>query len=186
MNQYPEILAHKQWLGYVQPVGLVVSPIALAAATAYPEKNIIPHHAGFLECVEPVTLDGESDPHPAIREFPRFATQVLGWRPTDLMGTPEGGPLPESLEVTLTEYNETLRPSYAVPDDTSGTNGERKWLLLIQRVKTSIKLDETPDTDTKDHRWQASPQARFERLLRGTQVPIGILSNGTQLRLVYA
>ncbi len=36
------------------------------------------------------------------------------------------------------------------------------------------------------HRWQASPQARFERLLRGTQVPIGLLSNGIHLRLVYA
>ena len=42
------------------------------------------------------------------------------------------------------------------------------------------------ETDAKDHRWQASPQARFERLLRETQVPIGLLSNGTHLRLVYA
>ncbi len=186
MTQDPEIYAHKQWLGYVQPVGLVVSPIALAAAQAYPEKNIIPEHARFLDCVEPVTLDGETDPRPAIREFPRFATTVLGWRPTDLVGTPEGGPLPESLEVTLTEYNETLRPSYAVPDSAASSNGDRKWLLLVHRVKTGIDLDDTPDSGDKAQRWEASPQARFERLLRGTQVPMGILSNGTQLRLVYA
>ena len=186
MTQDPEIYAHKQWLGYVQPVGLVVSPIALAAAQAYPEKNIIPEHARFLDCVEPVAIDGETDPRPAIREFPRFATAVLGWRPTDLVGTPEGGPLPESLEVTLTEYNETLRPSYAVPDSAASSNGERKWLLLIHRVKTGIDLDDTPESGDKAQRWEASPQARFERLLRGTQVPIGILSNGTQLRLVYA
>ena len=186
MTQDPEIYAHKQWLGYVQPVGLVVSPIALAAAQAYPEKNIIPEDARFLDCVEPVAIDGETDPRPAIREFPRFATAVLGWRPTDLAGTPEGGPLPESLEVTLTEYNETLRPSYAVPDGASSSNGERKWLLLIHRVKTGIDLDDTPESGDKAQRWDASPQARFERLLRGTQVPIGILSNGTQLRLVYA
>ena len=186
MTQDPEILAHKQWLGYVQPVGLVVSPIALAAAQAYPEKNIIPEHARFLDCVEPVAIDGETDPRPAIREFPRFATAVLGWRPTDLVGTSEGGPLPESLEVTLTEYNETLRPSYAVPDSAASSNGERKWLLLIHRVKTGIDLDDTPESGDKAQRWDASPQAQFERLLRGTQVPIGILSNGTQLRLVYA
>ena len=62
MTQDPEILAHQQWLGYVQPVGLVVSPIALAAAQAYPEKNIIPEHARFLDCVEPVAIDGETDP----------------------------------------------------------------------------------------------------------------------------
>jgi hypothetical protein len=77
MTQDPEIYAHKQWLGYVQPVGLVVSPIALAAAQAYPEKNIIPEHARFLDCVEPLTIDGQTDPLPAIREFPRFATAVL-------------------------------------------------------------------------------------------------------------
>ncbi len=186
MTQDPEIYAHKQWLGYVQPVGLVVSPIALAAAQAYPEKNIIPEHARFLDCVEPVSLDGENEPRPAIREYPRLATAVLGWRPTDLAGTPEGGPLPESLEVTLTEYNETLRPSYAVPDNGMSPNGERKWLMLIQRIKTGMNLDDTPDSGDKAQRWEASPQARFERLLRGTQVPIGILSNGTQLRLVYA
>ena len=45
-----------------------------------------------------------------------FATQVLGWEPADLVGTSDGGPLPESLEVALPEYNETLRPSYAVPE----------------------------------------------------------------------
>ena len=51
----PELIAHQEWLGYLQPVGLVVSPPALAAAGAYPNKNIIPDHARFLECVEPVT-----------------------------------------------------------------------------------------------------------------------------------
>jgi hypothetical protein len=38
----------------------------------------------------------------------------------------------------------------------------------------------------KDERhWQATPQARIERLLRETDVPIGLLFNHTQLRLVY-
>ena len=35
-------------------------------------------------------------------------------------------------------------------------------------------------------RWQASPQARFERLLRETGVGSGLLVNGQQIRLVYA
>ena len=46
------------------------------------------------------------------------------------------------------------------------------------------------DFDTADDRdarhWQASPQAKFERLLRQTQIPIGLLFNGRQIRLVYA
>jgi hypothetical protein len=58
--------------------------------------------------------------------------------------------------------------------------------MMIQRVELALDLDEAPDADVRDQRWQASPQARFERLLRETQVPIGMLSNGTHLRLVYA
>jgi len=186
MARDPELIAHQEWLGYLQPVGLVVSPPALIAAGAYPNKNIIPDHARFLDLVEQVTVEGEDDPQPAIRDFPRFATQILGWEPADLLGSPDGDPVPETLEVALPECNETLRPSYAVPELDKTPEGDRKWLILIHRVKLGLDLDDTPETDSKDQRWQASPQARFERLLRETQVPIGLLSNGTHLRLVYA
>src|SRR5579875_2426286 len=186
MARDPELLTHLEWLGYLQPVGLVVSAPALIAAPAFPAKNIIPDHARFLDLVEPVAIEGADDPQPAIRDFPRFATQILGWEPADLIGAEGGEPLPETLEVALPEYNETLRPSYAVPEFDEDAGGERKWLMLVQRVKLGLDLDETPESDSKDHRWQASPQARFERLLRETQVPIGLLSNGTHLRLVYA
>lgn len=184
MAKDPELLTHLEWLGYLQPVGLVVSPPALAAAGAFPNKNIIPDHARFLECVEQVTIEGEDDPQPAICDFPRFARQILGWELADLIGTDEGEPLPESLEVTLTEYNETLRPTYAVREFSNRAGADAKWLLLIQGVKSGISLDDV--AETPDHCWQASPQDRFERLLRGTQVPIGLLSNGVSLRLVYA
>ena len=186
MARDPELIAHQEWLGYLQPVGLVVSPPALAAAGAYPNKNIIPDHARFLDLVEQVTVEGKDDPQRAILEFPRFATQILGWEPADLLGSPDGDPVPETLEVALPEYNETLRPSYAVPEFDKTPDGDRKWLMLIQGVKLGLDLDTTTETDAKDQRWQASPQARFERLLRETQVPIGLLSNGTHLRLVYA
>lgn len=33
---------------------------------------------------------------------------------------------------------------------------------------------------------QAPPQAKFERLLRETRVPAGLLVNGRQIRMVYA
>ena len=186
MSRDPELIAHQEWLGYLQPVGLVVSPPALAAAQAFPAKNIIPDHARFLNLVEQATVEGEDDPQPAILEFPRFATQILGWEPADLLGSPNGEPVPETLEVALPEYSETLRPSYAVPEFDKTPDGDRKWLMLIQRVKLGLDLDETPEANAKVQRWQASPQARFERLLRETQVPIGVLSNGTHLRLVYA
>jgi hypothetical protein len=186
MARNPELLTHIEWLGYLQPVGLVVSQPALADAQAFPSKNIIPEHNRFLEMVDQITLEGENDPQPSIRDFPHFATQMLGWEPADLLGSPGGEPVPEALEVALPEYNETLRPAYAVPEFDKTPDGDRKWLMLIQRVNLGLDLDDTPETDARDHRWQASPQARFERLLRETQVPIGLLSNGTHLRLVYA
>ena len=43
----PELIAHQEWLGYLQPVGLVVSPPALAVAGAYPNKNIIVTEVGW-------------------------------------------------------------------------------------------------------------------------------------------
>jgi hypothetical protein len=36
------------------------------------------------------------------------------------------------------------------------------------------------------HQWQATPQERFERLLRETEVATGILVNGREVRLVHA
>ncbi len=45
MAKDPEQLAHQQWLGYVQPVGLVVSIPALLAADAHVNRNIAPDAA---------------------------------------------------------------------------------------------------------------------------------------------
>src|SRR5450759_3025806 len=62
MPRDPETLAHLEWLGYVQPVGLVVSPPALLAAQAHINRNIIPDHRRFLECVDEVVIDaGQMD-----------------------------------------------------------------------------------------------------------------------------
>ena len=48
MPKDPEIAAHLEWLGYVQPVGLVVSIPALHAAGAYVNRNIGPDHQRFM------------------------------------------------------------------------------------------------------------------------------------------
>ena len=48
--------------------------------------------------------------------IPALRHQILGWEPADLLGSPDGERVPETLEVALPEYDETLRPSYAVPE----------------------------------------------------------------------
>lgn len=172
MPKDPELLSHQQWLGYVQPVGLVVSPPALAQAQAHVNRNV-----GFDQDVFR-SLVGGMDEGAAIRDFPRFTRAVLGWRERDLIAKPAG------VEVVLEAYNETLRPSYAVREFDRDRGDAAPWMMLVNELPFATPLDEVLHSDGRG--WQASPQARFERLLRETKVPAGLLVNGTELRLVYA
>lgn len=163
-----ETWAHQEWLGFLQPSGLVVSAPALVAAQAFPQKNIFAQQQKLLDLV------GETDP-PTIADFPRFTREFLGWESGDLVAE-----VPEALEVALPEYGETLRPSFVVPDpDEAGA-----WLLLVRVEPSGTDLDAADGTD--DRRWHAGAQVRFERLLRETRVAAGILTNGREIRLVYA
>jgi hypothetical protein len=178
MAKDPEVIAHQHWIGYVQPVGLVVSIPALVQAQAYVNKNIAPDHQRFLSC-----LPEDDKSPPTITDLARFTQEVLGWQPSDLIDFSHNGQDLQSLEVALPGYHETLRPTHGIrefePKDQS-----KPWMMLIQQLPAGQDLDNVAAED--DRHWQASPHNRFERLLRETQVPIGLLFNGADLRLVYA
>ncbi|MCB1021859.1 MAG: N-6 DNA methylase, partial [Acidobacteria bacterium] len=176
----PTERAHKEWIGYAQPVGLVVSVPALLEAGAAPDRNIIPLHRAFLDALP---ADRSGEPVPEIADFPRFAQAVLGWEETDIAGAPGGPPLPEDLAAHLPEYHETLRPDFAVPEFDPKPDAS-PWLLLGQIVAAGANFDKEHEESAR--RWQASPQQRLERLLRGTGVPIGLLVSAQAIRLVYA
>ncbi|MDX9736186.1 MAG: class I SAM-dependent DNA methyltransferase, partial [Thermoanaerobaculia bacterium] len=175
----PALRAHQEWLGYIQPVGLVVSPAALVAAGCVPDRNV---------SAQQETLRGllTGDP-PRLEDFPLFTREFLGWQEADLAGAPGGPPLPESLSVALPGEHDVLRPTYAVPDP----DNDGRFLLLVSVVPPGTPLD---DAGARNERraaespdgWHASPQARLERLLRETGVPAGLLVNGDALRLVAA
>ncbi|QDT79193.1 hypothetical protein Mal35_26480 [Gimesia maris] len=184
MIKSPEVYAHIEWLGYVQPVGLVVSVPALLDAQCYINQNVMSRHAQFLNCL-PREDTGEIIPE--IRDLSEFTQKVLEWEAEDLQEIPARGELTgtmAALEVVLPQYNETLRPTRAVPKFKPAED-ENPWMMLISELPTGTELDEPGEADSSRH-WHAAPQAKFERLLRETQVPIGLLSNGRQLRLVYA
>jgi len=176
----PEQLAHLEWLGYVQPVGLVVSIPAMLAAQAYVNRHILPDHQRFLTAL---ARDAKDEIVPQLPDFPAFTLNVLGWEKDDLVGLADSEPLPTSLEVALPEYHERLRPTYAVREH-APKDPDKPWLMLIQVLPTGTQLDEL--LEESEGYWRATPQYRFERLLRETQVPIGVLTNGAELRLVYA
>ncbi|AKG21292.1 Eco57I restriction-modification methylase domain-containing protein [Calothrix sp. 336/3] len=162
----PEIIRHKEWLGFLQPVGLVVSPPALVKAQAVVNRNVVDLQQSLLAAV---------DESGKIADFPAFVVSVLNWDNSDLIA-----PSPE-YEVVLPDYGEVLAPSYIVPDP----DGD-KAQILVQVISADLELDEIAPSVGKSHGWQTTPQAKFERLLRETQIPIGLLCNGKLLRLVYA
>lgn len=180
----PEYRAHQEWLGFLQPEGLVVSPPALCAAQAHVNRNIAPTQQVLIDLVQIEKVSGVPDRRRAeqavIPDFCDFCLKVLGWQQSDLVGSTGQAPIPESLHVGLSEYGETLKPDYAVPDSAN----QGKWLLLVQIVEKGMDFDAAEKRDGRQ--WHASAQARFERLLRETEVPTGLLFNGTHLRLIYA
>ena len=182
MARDPQIGIHKAWLGFLQPVGLVVSPPALSKTQVVLDENAIELQQRLREVVRHPPRVGFGDvPDPYLADFPRFSEVVLEWEPEDLAGGPEGPPLPEEIEVVLPDYGETLRPTYAVVDP----EHKGSWLMLVQVLPGDTELDKAAEVHGHGG-WQASPQAKLERLLREREIPVGLLCNGAQLRLVYA
>ena len=173
-----DILRHQEWLGLLQPVGLVVSPPALVKAQAVIDSaKLVDLQDRLREVVSTEPISHHKDDKIAwIENFPAFTEKVLEWVPEDLVPAED---LPDKLSAVLPSYGETLRPTYGVKDPDSG-----EWVLLIQALAPGMPMDE--DDPAGATGWKASFQAKFERLLRETGIPAGLLVNGTELRLVYA
>ena len=178
----PELRVHKDWMGLLQPVGLVVSAPALVKAQAVPSQNVAELQQQLVSVVDnpPESALGDDD-EPAVRDLPALFRTVLGWSVEDIAGEPSSPPISDRLELVLPDYNETLRPTYAVVD----SMGDGEPLMLVQVLSRGTPLDEAPDDDARTG-WSASPQAKLERLLREVKVSAGLLCNGDALRLVYA
>ena len=178
-----QVRDHLEWLGFIQPTGLVVSAHALDQAGAILDRRDIGGQRLLGECVEERCFRPGREPEPFLPDFERFAGRVLGWRfsPKGYSGV-DGCPIPPELELPLPEYGETLVPDFAVKER-DPRDGCPPWQLLVQVVDPGTGLDRaTVGKGGLD----ASPHGRLERLLRGTRVPAGVLFNGRVIRLVSA
>lgn len=164
---------HKEWLGLLQSVGLVVAPPALIRSQAIIDRGkLIELQQKFKERLAPSPLpNGE----PWISDLLEMGKQVLGWPEKTIVRE-----LPADLEVVLPDYGEILQADYGLKNRQGN-----EWLFLIKIVSPGTDLDRAA-TDKPRQGWKASPQAKFERLLRETKNPIGLLCNGTEIRLIYA
>ncbi|WP_428386435.1 Eco57I restriction-modification methylase domain-containing protein [Mucisphaera sp.] len=179
----PAIRAHLEWLGFVQPTGLVVSAPAMVRAGAILERNDIEGQRLLREAVEQRVFDVSTDPEPWLPDFESFAKHVLGWSfsAKGYAGTSES-PIPEELEVALPEYHETLRPDFAVRE-LEPQEGAAPWQLFVQTLEPGEDLDRAKRGKGG---LEVSAHGRMERLLRRTGVSAGLLFNGKVLRLVSA
>ena len=178
-----QVRDHLEWLGFIQPTGLVVSAHALDQAGAILDRRDIDGQRLLGECVEERCFRPGREPEPFLPDFERFAGRVLGWRfsARGYAGV-DGCPIPPELELPLPEYNETLRPDFAVRER-DPRDGCPPWQLLVQVAEPGTDLDRAA---VGKGGLEASAHGRLERLLRGTRVPAGILFNGRVIRVVSA
>ena len=182
------IFAHREWLGFVQPVGLVVAPTVMVDAQVVPDRNISGRQRAFRALFDPndeaTRVSGGAESHAAYgipgahASVPgRVFRDWLGWEDGDLV---DAGVHRETLEVSLPELQVVLAPTWAVP---ASEDGKAEWVLLVRVEDGTADLDQAPDDGAG---WNASRHARFERLLRETGVPTGLLCTDEQVRLIHA
>ena len=179
----PEVLAHLEWLGYVQPVGLVVSATALDNSGAVLNRRETAGQDGLARCVRQRVLVTGGDPVDYLPDFHQFAREVLGWTfdPVGYAGGP-GAPFPDELRIVLPDEGGMLEPLCAVREREPGPD-EGPFQLLVLAFHGGQDLD----TPFRHHgSYDASPSSRMERLLRETGVPAGLVFTGTVIRLLVA
>jgi len=196
-----EVRFHQDWLGLIQPSeGLVVSIPVLVDAQCL-ERQPVALQQTLLELCPPLGSgaggDGEDGPR-SIRDLAAFLAEILGLT-ADLFDN--GDALPADLFLHVVEGHQTLRPTLglrrldllrqASPGEAGGP-GEAEtpaaqagagYVLLVWDLPEGLALDR-PETVTGS--WEYPPAAKFDRLLRHCRVPIGLLTNRRELRLVYA
>jgi N-6 DNA Methylase len=167
-----------EWLGHVQPVGLVVAPIVLARYGLTPEIQTRADTEAMRAFVSPKPDDGSGKAIDlrALKDPWAFFHGALGWRAAQVAGVPDGPALPEDLILKVEESDTEIAPHWAVVDPDGG------WQILVRIEAPGVRPDERGALAG----WEATPHQRFERLLREKQTPIGLLVTDDDLRLIYA
>ena len=172
-----------EWLNYLQPEGLVVGPNVLR------EMGVTPIRQTPLDteaAARALSLDPEATPeHDRLLELHDAWTlfeQVLGW-PTKLVAGSPGGPAVDpAFNVTVPEHKSLLAPDLVLL-----WNGEAPEGIPAQAlVMLHPSLDAEGRNQFAPGEWEASPHQRLERLLRETNIGVGILVARNTLRLIYA
>jgi len=168
---------HRLWLSQVELHGLLLSePVLNTHFPKGPEKLSEKLSQRFLQEWERVKSmeEAPSEAGPAYRAWLNFIFQeLLGYRAPHWV---TGRDVPDSYTLYLEEHREILRP-YGVISNRGAP------LFLVYKADFAHPLNRN---ERRKHTWQASPTAKLERLLRGLDCPLGLVTNGLHFRLLYA
>lgn len=180
MAENPVFQAHQQWIGLLQPEGLVVS------ATALTESDIpLPSDASTLTALQ-AKLEGllfeakdkYGEEVPALPAFEILATRFLEW-PAESFAWDHGTrKVPSDLSIHIPAFQVTLSPTHVLYGE------DDKPLILIKQEPGAPNLTARSSRDSSD--WDASLVQRMDRLLRDTGVQIGIVATDAEIHLIYA
>lgn len=172
---------HLTWINHLQPEGLVVAAHTLVDAGVSLRQDRIAQQREFLEHLDPVSQERDQEKVLGrLRDLRSFLREFLKW-PDALVAT--GTDIPDSLRVSLNAFGDVLEPTLALKTPPRWPEAlEFPYQVLVREVPEGTDFDKLQTGPG----WQASAHARLERLLRETQVPMGILVSSESLRLVYA
>jgi hypothetical protein len=192
-----DVLFHEKWLGLAQPIeGLVFSVPALADAQIAPELRV--------ELTTAFDAHLTVDEPPRIRNLAAFLGEFLGYDGAGMLVS--RGELPAEVSFYAAEGGQEIRPSFALARGPFTTDdpfaafepappvavaapsvgpAPKPWSALIWDLTEAGAVD-LDDAEATTGPWRYPPTAKFERLLRHVGIPVGLLFNGTNLRLVYA
>jgi hypothetical protein len=173
MTRQPIARHHAEWLSLVEVSGPFLGLPVLARALPQGLEAVDPDTAATLR-----RAYGEWQADPALHgQWVRWVlASLLGFREGMLA---EGPAVPTALAHAVPEHGETLRPDLAVLE----SGGDRPAARLLVAVwPHGQRLDE----HLADTRWAATPLDRMVDLLRGTQIRLGLVTNGERWTLVDA
>lgn len=143
MKADPNVQAHQEWIGFVQPAGLVVSATALMRAGAILPRRDTEGQRLLAACVTNTPAAPGQDPAPTLVDFEAFARGLLGWSfsPKGFAGGPAGeiheGAVLSMLLIAHTYHRLDMMQAakqYALGASLSaGNSGEDRLLKFVAR-----------------------------------------------------
>lgn len=190
---------HAEWLSLTEISGPFLSMPVLLRVFPQGLDADDPDHRRELRAAYEEWRDNQFGlrPDPAIHHaWVRYVLQQTLEFPAECLAS--GQAIPPTLQVTIAEYGETIRPDLIITARQAAENAKEK-----QEDKKENLADFAPSRGTellvivvpagqdlekplKDHHWKASPATRLVELLHATNIRLGLLTNGEQWMLVNA